>query len=109
MHSKRFLTQLKGATRIGGLAFLQDGDQVLEALGLKTQTIAGAMKHLGLISVGNILFSWIGLVFQNRKQRQIQKHRQSLARSPSLHPNESSKITSTHQKAIAQIPTRVRL
>jgi len=46
-----------------GLALVQNGDQVLDALGLADTSCEKVMKDLMLLSVGNLLISWLGLSF----------------------------------------------
>ena len=52
---------------MGGLALIQNGDQVIEALGLQGQTFANAMQQLAIIPVFNLGLSWVGLLFQQRR------------------------------------------
>lgn len=52
---------LKELPKMGALALVQNGDQVLHELGLEKDTYDGAMKHLAILSVGNLILSWIGL------------------------------------------------
>ncbi len=47
--------------KMGALAMVQNGKQVLQALGLDRISYAGAMKHLVGLSMLNFLISWIGL------------------------------------------------
>ncbi len=57
----RSRTILKELPKMGALALVQDGDQVLRELGLEKDTYKGAMKHLAFLSIGNMVLSWIGL------------------------------------------------
>jgi len=52
---------LQDLPKMGGLALVQNGDQVLEALALESKTYNGVMKRLSLLSVLNLLISLIGL------------------------------------------------
>lgn len=54
-------SMLKDLPKMGGLALVQNGDQVLEALALESKTYNGVMKKLTLLSVLNLLISLIGL------------------------------------------------
>lgn len=47
--------------KMGALAMVQNGKQVLEALGLDKISYGGAMKHMLGLSLLNFLISWIGL------------------------------------------------
>ena len=48
---------------------LQSGDEVLNALGMRHQTYKAAMTHLAWISFGNLVGSWLGLLWKERQQR----------------------------------------
>jgi ABC-2 type transporter len=47
--------------KMGALALVQNGEQVLEELGLGQATYRGAMKHLAVLSAMNLFISWVGL------------------------------------------------
>ncbi|KAL3928954.1 MAG: hypothetical protein SGARI_004890, partial [Bacillariaceae sp.] len=55
---------LRDLPKMGALALVKNGDQVLDELGLGQQDYKGAMKHLAMISFFNLALSWIGLRFQ---------------------------------------------
>jgi ABC-type multidrug transport system ATPase subunit/ABC-type multidrug transport system permease subunit len=55
---------LRDLPKMGALALVQNGDQVLDELGLGNKDYKGAMKHLLILSIGNLFFSWIGLNVQ---------------------------------------------
>lgn len=61
---RRGRNMLKDLPRMGALALVQNGDQVLDELGLGSETYEGAMKHLVFLSATNLLISWIGLHVQ---------------------------------------------
>ena len=56
--------QLKNLPRMGAMAMVQNGDQVIEALGLDNQTYSGAMVKLSWLSLHFLSLSWLGLEFQ---------------------------------------------
>jgi hypothetical protein len=58
-------TILKDLPKMGGLALVQNGNQVLYELGLDKDTYEGCMRHLALLSLSNLVISWIGLQMQN--------------------------------------------
>jgi ABC-type multidrug transport system ATPase subunit len=62
-----WLRRVANLPRMGGLAMVRNGDQVVEALGLKGLTLGGSMKHLGLLVVGNLALSWLGLLYHERR------------------------------------------
>ena len=47
--------------KLGGLAMVRNGDQVLEALGLENSTYDGVMEKLAILSGIYLLISWAGL------------------------------------------------
>lgn len=47
--------------RMGGLALVRNGDQVIEALGLQNKNYSGMMKRMLILSVSNLILSWFGL------------------------------------------------
>ena len=56
-----WLRKLKNLPRMGAMAMIQNGDQVIEALGLHHQTYKGAMIQLAWLSVRFLGISWLGL------------------------------------------------
>ena len=56
---------LKDLPKMGGLALVQNGNQVLQELGLQQDTYEGSMKHLGALSFVFLVMSWIGLHASN--------------------------------------------
>ena len=62
--SKGWFSRVRDLPRMGGLAMVENGDQVIEALGLAKQTYSKAMKHLGVLCTGYLVLSWVGLAMQ---------------------------------------------
>lgn len=96
---------------MGGLALVENGDQVIEALGLAQQTYGAAMKHLGLLCGGYLVLSWVGLAMQYwypKMQRALANDKKMRRRrqKPTLSPTDG--MSSTPSKPIyplkAQIP-----
>ena len=56
---------LRDLPKMGALALVKNGDQVLEELGLAKDTYRSAMWHLAAISAANLLLSWFGLHLQS--------------------------------------------
>ena len=54
---------LRDLPKMGALALVKNGDQVLKELGLGNETYSGAMRHLIFLSAANLIISWIGLSF----------------------------------------------
>lgn len=52
---------LRDLPKMGALALVRNGDQVLQELGLGNETYEGAMWHLIYLSAINLVISWIGL------------------------------------------------
>lgn len=61
---KGWFQRISELPRMGGLAMVQDGDQVIEALGLSDQTYRSAMTQLALLTAFNLAAGWLGLLFQ---------------------------------------------
>lgn len=59
--------RIRDLPRMGGLALVQNGDQVLDALGLADKSYEKLVKDLMLLSGGNLLISWLGLSFFGQK------------------------------------------
>lgn len=47
--------------RMGGLALVRNGDQVIDALGLTTKSYESVMRNMATVSAINLFMSWIGL------------------------------------------------
>lgn len=62
---QRGRTILKDLPKMGGLALVQNGNQVLHELGLDEETYESCMRHLALLAVSNLVISWIGLQLQS--------------------------------------------
>lgn len=58
---------LRDLPKMGALALVKNGDQVLKELGLGNETYSGAMRHLILLSAANLIISWIGLSFHGSR------------------------------------------
>jgi hypothetical protein len=63
-NNSNWITRVRDMPKMGGLALVQNGDQVIEALGLATTTYGSAMQQLALLSGGYLLLSWLGLSVQ---------------------------------------------
>jgi hypothetical protein len=53
--------KLRDLPRMGGLALVRNGDQVIDALGLTNKSYGKVMKDLAKLSLVNLCFSWVGL------------------------------------------------
>jgi len=58
---------LRDLPRMGGLALVRNGDEVLDALGLADKGYRGVMKDLAVLSGMNMIISWLGLKFYGPK------------------------------------------
>lgn len=56
---------LRDLPKMGALALVKNGEQVLEELGLGEETYGSAMRHLAIMSAVNLLISWLGLHMQS--------------------------------------------
>lgn len=59
--------RIRDLPRMGGLAMVRNGDQVLEALGLQDKGYVRVMQHLGVLSAAYLAVSWLGMLVQGRK------------------------------------------
>jgi hypothetical protein len=59
--------------RMGGLAMVRNGDQVIEALGLADKNYAVIMKQLAMLSLGNLAVGWLGLLFHQMPKMRMRK------------------------------------
>jgi hypothetical protein len=66
---------LRDLPKMGALALVQNGDQVLDELGLGQDDYSGQMKHLAVLSLVNLLLSWIGLRFQALSNESLRQKR----------------------------------
>ena len=55
--------QLQDLPKMGALALVQNGDDVLTNLGLGTAKYADLMRHLGILSCVYLTLSWFGLSY----------------------------------------------
>lgn len=62
-----FWGNVKELPRMGGLALVKDGDEVLDALGLSNAVYSEIMQKLSILSGVYLLFSWVGLAFGGPK------------------------------------------
>ena len=53
--------------RMGGLALVRNGDQVIDALGLTAKTYESVMRNMATVSAINLLMSWVGLSWYGTK------------------------------------------
>ncbi len=58
---------LKDLPRMGALALVRNGDQVIDALGLKDKSYESVMNSMVIFSSLNLLLSWVGLSFGSIK------------------------------------------
>lgn len=78
---------VKDLPRMGAMAMVRNGNQVLEALGLKQETYLNAMKQLTYLTGIHLVLSWWGLAFQRRRRKP----------SPS-NPNNTTTATANSKK-----------
>jgi ABC-type multidrug transport system permease subunit len=62
-----FWGNLKELPRMGGLAMVKNGDEVLDALGLSNAKYDEIMSNLALLSGVYLILSWVGLAFGGPK------------------------------------------
>jgi hypothetical protein len=66
---KGLFGRISNLPRMGGLAFVKNGDQVIEALGLDGKTFEEAMTQLALLTAANFVMSWLGLMSYEHHER----------------------------------------
>jgi ABC-type multidrug transport system ATPase subunit len=58
------MRKIKAVFRMGGLALVKSGDEILEELGLGNDTYRGELINLAVISFLFLVIAWLGLMFQ---------------------------------------------
>jgi ABC-type multidrug transport system ATPase subunit/ABC-type multidrug transport system permease subunit len=85
--------RIRDLPRFGAFAMVQNGAQILESLGLDGVTYDGTMKHLAVLSVANLLISWVGLEFNRTRRRQIKRDaKTTLSGSLSQHVTNTPQV-----------------
>mmetsp|Transcript_17554 Transcript_17554/g.32489 ORF Transcript_17554/g.32489 Transcript_17554/m.32489 type:complete len:144 (+) Transcript_17554:590-1021(+) len=67
----------RDVTRMGGLALVKRGNEILEELGLANESYQGSLEKLAILSLGFLAISWIGLTFQHGPKVASPKHSHS--------------------------------
>jgi len=95
--------------RMGGLALVRNGDQVIEALGLAGKSYTVTMEHLALLSLGNLMLGWMGLLFQQIPKRIRKTSRSDGADVPEMDDQKNYRRTtvSTTAATTTNEPLRV--
>lgn len=75
-------SKINDLPKLGAFSMVKDGDHVLEVLGLETITYCGVMRHMMLLSMTNLLISWIGLKISVNKSRARHTNSHRLSVSP---------------------------
>ena len=102
-NSKGWLSKVRDLPRMGGLALVKNGDQVIEALGLAGQTYTNAMKHLASLCGGYLVLSWVGLALQNywpKLQRKRASNKRRNGRGEASAPEIAPSVASSTQQKI---------
>lgn len=63
---RRFFERLREAAQLGGVALVKNGDEVLDALGLKNAKYAEILQHMALLSLLNFCLCWLSLHFSGK-------------------------------------------
>lgn len=91
-----FFSRVRELPRLGAMAMVQNGNQVLDALGLANETYGHAMRRLSLLTIANLVGGWIGLARQNFKQRRaLRKSRKQETTQHQRQKTAKSTISST--------------
>ena len=111
--SKTWFSKVRDLPRMGGLAMVENGDQVIEALGLVGQTYGNAMQHLGVLCGGYLVLSWVGLAVQYwipRLQRAASERKHPRRRQqPGTGPTEHVSSAQSGPKHLFKAPTRLKM
>jgi hypothetical protein len=94
----------KDLPRMGAMAMVRNGNQVLEALGLKQETYVHAMKNLAYLTGIHLLLSWWGLAVRQRKPSS-----KSSPKPSSKTSDLSSSLQGTNAPMTPKTARRVRL
>lgn len=125
-HSRLAFFRGSRPIRMGALALVRNGDQVLQALGLKGTAYTDSMKRLVYITIGNLFLSCIGLIRQQPRgpsppvqQKKRRREGQDKSTSDILEkeekrtlikpPSPTVKPTAGGQKPIRRWVPRIRL
>ena len=73
---KSWFGRFRELPRLGALAMVKNGEQILEALGLQNQTFESAVQYLSFLTVMFFFTSWIGLSIQQwwHERRRANSH-----------------------------------
>lgn len=61
--------RLRDLPKMGAFSMVQNGDQILEALGLEKSSYSSSMRHLGVIAGINLFISFLGLEMSQAKPK----------------------------------------
>ena len=61
--------KIRDLPKIGAFVMVQNGDQILETLGLDDVTYDGVMKHMAILAIANLCIGWLGLEMNRSKSR----------------------------------------
>jgi hypothetical protein len=88
----------------------KNGDDVLDALGMKGHSFQSTMKQLGFLSLGNLILSWLGLAWKESMQRRNYSRGESI---PSIPPKTAAAhgdgVTSSQDNVPLKVPHRLRM
>lgn len=73
--------RLRDLPKMGAFSVVQNGDQILEALGLEKSSYSSSMRHLGLIAGFNLFISLLGLEWSQAKPKRENRARTKVKRA----------------------------
>ena len=82
--------RIRDLPKMGAFSMVQNGDQILEALGLQESSYASSMRHLAIISGANLLFSLFGL-----ERGQLRPRKTKSTRGRNAMPNKRTEESMT--------------
>ena len=97
--------------RMGAMAMVRNGNQVLDALGLKQETYTSAMKQLAYLTGIHLVLSWWGLAFRRRQPPKSSSSSSTLKKNNhnNIKPSSNPKMEVSSQANVPKTIKRFRL
>lgn len=95
--------RLRDVSKVGGVALVKNGDEVLDALGLRTVEFGAVMRHMTRLSALNFSLCWCFLQFSNG--RWVGRLRRQFRRASNLnadHMDREETAVNAQQKYLEQ-------
>ena len=89
--------RIRDLPKMGAFSMVQNGDQILEALGLQESSYTSSMRHLALISAANLLLSWFGLERSQLRSRTAKSTRGRNTMPKNVREESISDVEESHE------------